>query len=52
VLMDIVRYDFLRECEIAAAWAQKHEDVATGRYREKGADVHIARVKGEVSDAL
>ena len=22
VLMDLVRYDFLRECEIAAAWAQ------------------------------
>jgi len=52
VVMDITHYDFLRECEIAAAWAQTREDVAIGRYRREGADVHIARVKGELSDAL
>ena len=52
VVMDIAHYDFLRECEIAAAWAQTREDVAAGRYRREGADVHMARIKGELADAL
>ena len=52
VVMDLTHYDYLRECEISAAWAQTREDVAIGRYRREGADVHIARVKGELSDAL
>jgi prevent-host-death family protein len=52
VVMDIAHYDFLRECEIAAAWAQTREDVAAGRYRRESADGHIARVKGEPADAL
>jgi prevent-host-death family protein len=52
VVMDLTHYDYLRECEIAAAWAQTREDVAAGRYQREGADVHIARVKGELSDAL
>ena len=52
VVMDIAHYDFLRECEIAAAWAQTREDVAAGRYRREGADAHMARIKGELTDAL
>ena len=52
VVMDLTHYDYLRECEISAAWAQTREDVAAGHYRREGADVHIARVKGELSDAL
>ena len=52
VVMDIAHYDFLRECEIAAAWAQTREDVAAGRYRREGADAHMARIKGELADAL
>jgi len=43
VVMDIAHYDFLRECEIAAAWAQTREDVAAGRYRQEGVDAHMAR---------
>lgn len=50
--MDITHYDFLRECEIAAAWAQTREDVAADRYRREGADAHVARIKDELSDAL
>ena len=49
VVMDITRYDYLRECEIAAAWAQTREDVAVGRYRREGADAHIARTKERTS---
>jgi prevent-host-death family protein len=52
VVMDITHYDFLRECEIAAAWAQTREDVAAGRYRREGADAHLARIKEELADAL
>jgi hypothetical protein len=52
VVMDITHYDFLRECEIAAAWAQTREDVAAGRYRREGADAHMARIKDELVDAL
>ena len=52
VVMDITHYDYLRECEIAAAWAQTREDVAAGRYRREDADAHMARVKDEPGDAL
>jgi prevent-host-death family protein len=50
VVMDITHYDFLRECEIAAAWAQTREDVASGRYRREGADAHMARIKDELAN--
>ena len=52
VVMDITHYDFLRECEIAAAWAQTREDVAAERYRREGADAHVARIKDELANAL
>jgi prevent-host-death family protein len=52
VVMDIAHYDFLRECEIAAAWAQTREDVAAGRYRREDADAHMARIRGELADAV
>ena len=52
VVMDIAHYDFLRECEIAAAWAQAREDVAAGRYRREDAEAHMTRIKGELADAL
>jgi hypothetical protein len=50
--MDIAHYDYLRECEIASAWAQAREDVAAGRYRREGADAHIARIKDELANGL
>jgi hypothetical protein len=46
VVMDIAHYDFLRECEIAVAWAQTREDVAAERYRRESADAHVARTQG------
>ena len=52
VVMDITRYDYLRECEIAAAWAQTREDVAVGRYRREGADAHVARIKAELAGEI
>jgi prevent-host-death family protein len=52
VVMDIAHYDFLRECEIAAAWAQTRDDVAAGRYRREGADAHLARIEDDLANAL
>ena len=50
VVMDIAHYDFLRECEITAAWAQTRDDVAAGRYRREGADAHLARIKDDLAN--
>jgi prevent-host-death family protein len=52
VVMDLAHYDYLRECEIAAAWAETREDVAAGRYQREGADAHMARIKGKLTDAV
>lgn len=52
VVMDIARYDFLRECELLAAWAQTRADLAAGHYRRENADAHLARLQDELSDAL
>lgn len=52
VVMDIAHYDFLRECEIAAAWAQARADMEAGRYRRESAHAHIARLENELADAL
>ncbi len=52
VVMDIAHYDFLRECEIAAAWGQARADVEAGRYRRESADAHIARIENELADGL
>lgn len=52
VVMDLAHYDYLRECEIAAAWAQTREDVAAGRSRREDADAHMARFKDEPGNAL
>lgn len=52
VVMDIAHYDFLRECELVAAWAQTRADLAAGRYRSETADAHMARVQDELTDAL
>lgn len=52
VVMELARYDDLRECEIAAAWAQTRADVAGEGYRREGADAHIARIQAELTDML
>ncbi len=52
VVMDIAHYDFLRECEVVAAWAQTRADLAAGRCRSESADDHIARVETELANGL
>ena len=50
VVMDIAHFDYLRERELEAAWAESRADVAAGRYRRESAEDHMARLSGELSD--
>ena len=52
VIMDIAYYEFLRECELEAAWLQTREDLAAGRFRRERADEHITRIKAELGHEL
>lgn len=52
VVMDLVHYDYLRECEIAAAWAQTRADVDSGRFRRESADAHFERMTRELADGV
>ncbi|WP_199236574.1 hypothetical protein [Ramlibacter sp. WS9] len=44
VVMEMAQYDYLRECELDAALAQSHADMAAGRYVSESAQAHAARL--------
>lgn len=44
VVMELAQYHYLRECELDAALAQSHADVAAGRYVVESAQQHMARL--------
>ena len=52
VVMDIAHFDYLRERELEAAWAESRADVAAGRYRRESAEDHMARLSGELGHDL
>lgn len=52
VIMTIAHFDYLRECEITAAWAQSQSDLEAGRFRREGAEAHRTRVERELADAI
>lgn len=45
VVMDITQYHYLRECELEAALAETHADVAAGRFVKESAAAHVKRAK-------
>jgi PHD/YefM family antitoxin component YafN of YafNO toxin-antitoxin module len=45
VVMEIAQYHYLRECELAAALAETHADLAAGRFVSESAEDHVARLK-------
>ena len=45
VVMGIAQYHYLRECELEAALAETHADVAAGRFVKESAAAHVKRVK-------
>jgi PHD/YefM family antitoxin component YafN of YafNO toxin-antitoxin module len=44
VVMDIEQYQYLRECELAAALAETRADLAARRYVEESAEEHLKRI--------
>ena len=52
VVMDIAHYDFLASARSWLPGRRPRADLAAGRYRREGADAHMARIEGELSDAL
>ena len=44
VVMDLAHYHYLRECELDAALAQSHADVAAGRFVVESARAHMDRL--------
>ena len=47
VVMDIAHYHYLRECELEAALAQTHADLAAGRFIKGAPEVHVKRIQTE-----
>ncbi len=44
VVMDMAQYHYLRECELDAALAQTHADLAAGRTVQESPAAHLARL--------
>ncbi len=44
VVMDIAHYHYLRECELDAALAQTHADLAAGRFVKESPEAHLVRL--------
>ena len=44
VVMDISHYHYLRECELDAALAETHSDMAAGRTVQESPEAHLARL--------
>ena len=45
VVMDMAQYHYLRECELEAAFSQRHADLAAGRAVQESAMAHMARLE-------
>lgn len=45
VVMDMEHYHYLRECELEAALAQTHADLAAGKFIKSSVEEHMARLK-------
>ena len=46
VVMDVEHYNYLRECELEAALAQSHADIAAGRFVIESPQAHVDRIMG------
>ena len=47
VVMDIAHYHYLRECELEAALAQTHADLAAGRFVKGTPEAHVKRIQAK-----
>lgn len=44
VVLDMARYQYLRECELETALAQSRADLAQGRVVQESVEAHLARL--------
>jgi hypothetical protein len=49
VVMELVHYQHLRECELEAALAESRADIAAGRFVTESASEHLARVQAVIA---
>lgn len=50
VVMDLHHYQHLRVCELEAALAESHADIAAGRFVVESADQHAARLQALIAN--
>jgi hypothetical protein len=48
VVMDLARYEYLRECELEAALSQSRADMNAGRFVIETPEEHLARLERSV----
>jgi len=48
ILMDMDRYNYLRECELSAAVAESLKEYQSGDFINESVDEHISRIKNEL----
>ena len=47
VVMNLAHYHYLRECELEAALAQTHADLAAGRFVKGTPEAHVKRIQAK-----
>jgi hypothetical protein len=50
VVVDMERYNYLRECELEQALRETQEDIANGNYDTKSMSDHMKELKDALSD--
>jgi len=50
VVVDMERYNYLRECELEQAIRETREDIASGNYDTKSVNEHMRELKDALSD--
>lgn len=50
VVVDMERYEYLRECELEHAYREVQEDIKNGRHKTQTAEEHIAELRNALQD--
>lgn len=50
VVVDIERYEYLRECELEQAYREVQEDMKNGNYDTKSVEEHMKELRNAVSN--
>jgi hypothetical protein len=51
VVMNVDHYNYLRECELEAAFAQSRADIEAGRFVRESAQAHVNRIMGRTNQS-